>query len=195
MAADLSSWLFYVPGLAFMAWISFTALREILPASVSRIRHAYRSRRYHRKILESLPVDGVPRFYLDKPELATAAWGNAAFDAWVRVTEPRFRDHRGYPPDWRWRRLAVLKRDGNRCTRCGTASAELHAHHRKRVAEGGSHGLENLLTLWRTCHSVEHPSNALLLMGRRPHRPLFSRRTSKNFPSDEKPGGPFGSSQ
>jgi len=64
----------------------------------------------------------------------------------------------GYPPDWSQRRSAVLSRDGNKCLQCGypdgfkRRSRELHVHHRVPVSRGGTHSLDNLVTLCHICH-------------------------------------------
>jgi len=60
------------------------------------------------------------------------------------------------PPDWAERRRAVYDRDGGRCRRCGiTVPLERsHIHHLVRRSEGGSHSLDNLVTLCRDCHSL-----------------------------------------
>ena len=63
-----------------------------------------------------------------------------------------------YPPDWHKRREVVLIRDGYRCTSCGWPDGfkrkrrELHVHHVKSLARGGTNSLENLTTLCHMCH-------------------------------------------
>ena len=59
----------------------------------------------------------------------------------------------------RWRELsaAVKRRDGWRCTKCGTR-ARLDAHHIQPVGLGGPMwDPENLETLCRNCHMAQHP--------------------------------------
>lgn len=66
-----------------------------------------------------------------------------------------------YPSDWDQRRKTVYQRDGYLCQRCGVGGGpngnhELHAHHIVPISEGGSHNLDNLLTLCRPCHNAIH---------------------------------------
>lgn len=52
-------------------------------------------------------------------------------------------------------RRQVLARDRHRCVRCGR-SGPLHLHHRKPIASGGRHSLENLVTVCAPCHRHHH---------------------------------------
>lgn len=66
-----------------------------------------------------------------------------------------------YPADWDQRRKTVYQRDGYTCQRCGAGGGpngnhELHAHHITPISAGGSHQLDNLLTLCRNCHNAVH---------------------------------------
>jgi len=61
--------------------------------------------------------------------------------------------------DWRQLRNQVLERDGYECQRCGKsqdASKSLHAHHERRVVEGGEDHPENLTTVCKECHDKIH---------------------------------------
>lgn len=59
-------------------------------------------------------------------------------------------------PDWHNVRLAILERDGWRCTKCGRAGA-LEVHHVKPLEEGGHPtSPDNLVTLCRDHHQLEH---------------------------------------
>ena len=49
----------------------------------------------------------------------------------------------------------VKQRDNYRCVRCGSAT-NLEAHHMVPVAAGGTHEIENLVTLCRRCHQEIH---------------------------------------
>lgn len=61
-------------------------------------------------------------------------------------------------------REAALKRDGYRCSACGS-TRQLHVHHVVPISQGGPDSLGNLLTLCQKCHQrAHHP-----LRGRR-HR-------------------------
>lgn len=66
-----------------------------------------------------------------------------------------------YPSDWGSRRKKVYKRDNYRCQRCGArggsrGNAELHAHHKTPISEGGSHRYRNLKTVCKSCHKNIH---------------------------------------
>jgi 5-methylcytosine-specific restriction endonuclease McrA len=68
----------------------------------------------------------------------------------------------GYPPDWEERKKEIHERDNNMCQKCGAiydgigiSELNLHAHHKKKWTEGGSHKAENLTTLCRSCHEKE----------------------------------------
>lgn len=50
-------------------------------------------------------------------------------------------------------RKAVADRDQGQCCRCGGAATDVH--HRQRRREGG-HGVHNLVSLCRNCHSACH---------------------------------------
>jgi group II intron reverse transcriptase/maturase len=54
--------------------------------------------------------------------------------------------------DWAETRLAVLARDQYRCTQCGSQD-NLHVHHCQARRHGGTHQMDNLLTLCAQCHA------------------------------------------
>jgi 5-methylcytosine-specific restriction enzyme A len=55
---------------------------------------------------------------------------------------------------WRVARTAARQRDGQRCRQCGSSKA-LAVHHVTPISEGGErYGLDNLVTLCRSCHEV-----------------------------------------
>lgn len=67
----------------------------------------------------------------------------------------------GYPDDWDQRRKKTYRRDGYECQRCGAkgghmGDTELHAHHKLPKSQGGSHSLDNLETICKECHELEH---------------------------------------
>ena len=69
-----------------------------------------------------------------------------------------------YPSDWEKRRLTVFKRDQWECRGCGFVAEGrtgegLHAHHVTPISEGGSHSLDNLMTLCEDCHVEVHSSS------------------------------------
>src|SRR5207249_9025812 len=67
----------------------------------------------------------------------------------------------GYPPDWKYRVMVVLERDGHTCTQCGWPDGvkrkvrKLHVHHVERHSRGGDHALSNLVTLCDICHGKQ----------------------------------------
>ena len=66
--------------------------------------------------------------------------------------------------DWKWRRREAIIRDDYACQECGAqggrkGDTQLHVHHIKPVAEGGSDDLENLETLCSSCHRSTHAEN------------------------------------
>ena len=52
-------------------------------------------------------------------------------------------------------RIAVMERDGNACTCCGS-TYDLQVHHKIHRAQGGTDELDNLTTLCIVCHYEEH---------------------------------------
>jgi RNA-directed DNA polymerase len=54
--------------------------------------------------------------------------------------------------EWRETRHETLQRDEYRCTECGRPLLPLHAHHVEARREGGTHEMNNLLTLCEDCH-------------------------------------------
>ena len=52
-------------------------------------------------------------------------------------------------------REAVLERDNHTCQKCGQHD-DLHVHHIKHRADGGSNEADNLVTLCDRCHAEEH---------------------------------------
>lgn len=62
----------------------------------------------------------------------------------------------GYPPFWKYLRQIILNKDSNRCQVSGCPSRlELHVHHMKPVAMGGSHSPDNLVSLCDFHHALE----------------------------------------
>jgi len=69
-----------------------------------------------------------------------------------RMNDPTSHEQR--PEDWSFRRLCVLKRDGNRCVMC-ERTTQLHVHHIKPVSVKPNHSLDNLQTLCVYCHAKQ----------------------------------------
>lgn len=62
----------------------------------------------------------------------------------------------GYPPFWDYLRSVVMTRDSNRCQVTGCPSRlELHVHHMRPVAYGGTHTPDNLVSLCAFHHALE----------------------------------------
>lgn len=62
----------------------------------------------------------------------------------------------GYPPYWTYVRDAVKRTDGDRCQVTGCPSrTELHVHHKTPISQGGSHRIENLVTLCIFHHGLQ----------------------------------------
>lgn len=53
---------------------------------------------------------------------------------------------------WQTAREQAKARDGYRCRQCGSDYL-LDVHHRNPLRAGGTHSLENLTTLCRSCHA------------------------------------------
>ena len=57
-------------------------------------------------------------------------------------------------------RAAILERDGHKCRECGAVARYgvvwLEVDHRRRVADGGSYGPWNLVSLCKQCHDNKH---------------------------------------
>lgn len=88
------------------------------------------------------------------------------YDQYIEEKEYFFINFHTYPKDWNDRRNKVLKRDNHSCQNCGypdgfkRRSRELHIHHIKSLALGGTNSLENLITLCHICHKqVGHKHN------------------------------------
>lgn len=82
--------------------------------------------------------------------------------------------------EWQTLRRKILERDDYTCKRCGHKSGPyadddgrvLQAHHIHKRSEGGSDDPDNLITLCRPCHGVQHPDNEVFDESRK-QAPLF----------------------
>jgi 5-methylcytosine-specific restriction endonuclease McrA len=61
-----------------------------------------------------------------------------------------------YPPDWEDRRYGAVRDSNQSCAECGLGGRELHVHHIKPIAKGGSHLPDNLEVLCEHCHKKHH---------------------------------------
>lgn len=65
-----------------------------------------------------------------------------------------------YGPEWWEIRRSVLQRDNYRCQECGLSNSDskdtygegLSVHHIVPYEDGGTHALDNLVTLCKACH-------------------------------------------
>lgn len=74
-----------------------------------------------------------------------------------RASWSSFNSRKGLSENSRWQtiRQQVIKRDGHKCTSCGSVS-DLTVDHIKELSLGGSNNLENLRTLCAECHQDKH---------------------------------------
>lgn len=77
----------------------------------------------------------------------------------MSLTPKQFRKGKGKMShrDYLRRRRTVLKRDGNRCVKCGSAD-DLTLDHIVPVSKGGSHAIVNLQTMCGSCNSLKGSS-------------------------------------
>ena len=63
-------------------------------------------------------------------------------------------------PEWKAKRLEILKRDDYKCAKCGETK-KLHVHHLSytRGCNAWEYPNEQLITLCKGCHSEEHPES------------------------------------
>ena len=63
-------------------------------------------------------------------------------------------------PEWKAKRLEILKRDDYKCTKCGETK-KLHVHHLSYTSgcNAWEYPNEQLITLCKGCHSEEHPES------------------------------------
>jgi hypothetical protein len=65
--------------------------------------------------------------------------------------------------------LAVIMRDNFTCQRCGQVVDPdiqiIDVHHKVKRSQGGSDDLDNLETIHRTCHNLEHPEKRTQFTG------------------------------
>jgi hypothetical protein len=90
----------------------------------------------------------------------------------VAVTDTNNPDWDGYGDDWDDLSSKTLELDDYTCQRCFQDNGPLQAHHVEPRAQGGEDHINNLITVCRPCHGVQHPDNHVF-DGSRPHAPLF----------------------
>ncbi|MCB1151014.1 HNH endonuclease [bacterium] len=86
--------------------------------------------------------------------IAPAAAAAMECDALLTSPDPKIPNRSTIPPA---QRRAALARDGHRCTTPGCGATRfLEVHHKTPRARGGTHALENLITLCSACHRFAH---------------------------------------
>lgn len=77
-------------------------------------------------------------------------------DFWINEKDNRITKNGRDPSDWKTRRKIIFKRDQEKCQRCGKKESitTCHIHHIIRRAYGGTHSLNNLATLCKSCHTL-----------------------------------------
>jgi hypothetical protein len=85
-----------------------------------------------------------------------------------------------YPDDWDDRRKRVLERDDYECQECGATDTILQVHHLTPISEGGSHNLNNLQAICRSCHADEHPKKVTISTALEENRRLRMKYSSSS---------------
>ena len=62
----------------------------------------------------------------------------------------------GWHSKWDRNRQRALERAGHRCEKCGSTK-NVQVHHKRKVTDGGTDSLRNLIVLCQACHSEKHP--------------------------------------
>jgi hypothetical protein len=139
-----------------------TLLVGLGAVAVSLIRNTLRARNMHERRLSDDPGGTGGESPVVVPQLPPRGAETAARDDVRRDIYAQWPNE--YPPDWEWRSERVRCRDGNRCRKDWQDCSNLyllHAHHIKRVADGGNHTPENLKTLCLK-HHAQQPGHELL---------------------------------
>jgi 5-methylcytosine-specific restriction endonuclease McrA len=53
-------------------------------------------------------------------------------------------------------RQRLIHKYGKVCQECGTEPTEIHAHHKKRLMDGGTNAEDNMILLCPDCHKAAH---------------------------------------
>lgn len=88
----------------------------------------------------------------------------------------------GDPPGWKERSKECKQRDDNRCCLCGKKE-NLHVHHVIPKSYGGSHSLQNLVTLCQRCHNDQEYYGHKELIEKSRSRKAAKQRHDGNLPS------------
>ena len=78
-------------------------------------------------------------------------------------------------PEWKAKRLSIMKRDSFTCCRCASKK-ELQVHH-KRYGDGMAWETPDkyLITLCRTCHEKAHDKGKIPFVGTKKKKPKRTR--------------------
>ncbi len=87
-------------------------------------------------------------------ELQQTAQRDAEYCRLIERTADTKGDSVRRPRDWKLRRDFALRRDGHRCTRCGS-TISLQVHHKQSASATHDHSGGNLETLCIYCHAKE----------------------------------------
>lgn len=79
---------------------------------------------------------------------------DVVYDDALKDENEEFLKIKGYPPDWEERQKRCLIRDSYKCRIC-KKTKRLHIHHVKPISYGGTHSLQNLITLCSACHKKQ----------------------------------------
>jgi hypothetical protein len=83
---------------------------------------------------------------------------------WLKDSEEKNIDAKGYPEDWNFRRNEIYYRYKGICQDCGIKVRRFHIHHTVPISQGGKHNLDNLILLCEDCHIKVHPEIKSLLI-------------------------------
>lgn len=89
-------------------------------------------------------------------KLTGSLWEAISSDFWITERYMMVTEEIDYPGDWHLRREIVYKRDQGKCKRCGVSLNldEYYAYHLIPRTHGGTHTLDNLVTLCESCNSI-----------------------------------------
>lgn len=93
-------------------------------------------------------------------------------------------DRRTSTSAWRRLKAAVIRRDGNQCSRCGADGklVRLDLDHIVNVASGGTDSADNARLLCRACHTPKTQAEAAAARA--------AKRARLRLPAEDHPGRP-----
>jgi len=94
---------------------------------------------------------------------------------WIKE-EWKFRDTKGYPEDWSYRRELIIRKFKSKCISCDERiENNIHIHHIVPISKGGDHSLDNLELLCEKCHCEKHPKLKTLIDKNQIYRRLSNK--------------------